>query len=190
MDETVDLYKKALAVYQRDPAPWSILYGVVLLAAIATAGLGAILVPNAIRATREALDEERPPDLQRLFVFGDDLLEDAIAVGGVIVGSMVAGSFLGPLASLVSILLGLAPPAVTEPSVGGLDALQLSVGYVQKEPVAVFVFGILSSLINTPAVCCFFPLFATLPITGIAHTLFYEKHRAAILMLPEPKELE
>ncbi len=181
MDESVELMKQSLAIYQRDPMQWSLMYGVCTVATIATAGLGIVLAPNAFRATAKAIEEERGPDLQELFNFHDTMMEDAIAVGGMFITSMVAGSFTGPLASLVAILLGLAPIAVTEPTVGGLDALQLSVGFAQKQPIPMFVHGILASLINLPAICCFFPIFFTLPVTAISQSLFYAKHRNEVL---------
>ncbi len=181
MDDSVELMKQSLAIYQRNPMEWSLMYGVATIATIATAGLGIVLAPNAFRATAKAIEEERGPELQELFNFHDTMMEDAIAIGGMAITSMVAGSFTGPLATLVSILLGLAPVAVTEPDVGGLDALQLSVGFAQKEPVPMFVHGILASLVNLPGICCFFPIFVTLPITAISQSLFYAKHRNTIL---------
>lgn len=178
-------FQQALAIYQRDPVAWSLLWGLFLGCTLVTFGIGSVLLPNCLRATRDAIRGECPPNLNGLFAFeGGKLMEDAIAAGGATVASMIAGSIVGPLATLVSIALAPAPAIVTEPDVGGIDALQLAVGYLQRQPVPVMVHGLISTVINIPGVCCLFPLLVTLPISGIAHWLFYEQHRAGILQLP------
>ena len=184
MDPHVDRFKKALALYQQHPMEWSLLYGVLLAIAVMSAGIGIVLAPNAIRATRDALKEERAPDVGRLFqVENDQIMEDAIAAFGLLVATLVAGSFTGPLATLVSIVLGLAPELVTEEEIGGIDALQMSAQYVQKQPGPVFIHGLIATVVNIPGACCLFPLIVTMPISAIAYWLFYEEHRDDILGL-------
>lgn len=186
-DQPVALYQRALTIYGKDPVSWSLLWGLFLGCTLITFGIGSILLPNAFRATRDALRDERGPDLNGLFQFPPNkLLEDAIAAGGVTVASMVVGSIVGPLATVVSMALAPAPAIVTEPDVGGIDALQLAVAYLQREPVPVMVHGLIGAVINLPGACCLFPLVVTLPISGIAHWLFYEQRREAILLNPRP----
>lgn len=183
VEDTVAHYKQALDIFQKDPVPWVLLYGAQLVISVFTFGLGTLLVPNVMRATRDALDNETAPDLGALFQF-DDFLEDAIAAGGLLVVTMVGSSIVGPLSTLLAMLLSYAPPAVTEKHVGGLDALQLSANYVIKDPVPVILHGLSGMVLNLPGLCCFFPLFVTLPITGIAHWLLYQQVRDGVLQIP------
>lgn len=182
MDPHVDRFNRALAIYRTHPAEWSMLYGVLLLVAICTAGLGCILLPSAIRLTRDAIREDRAPEPLKLFEFDTKTLpEDAIAAGALLVITMIAGSFTGPLATLAGIAFGVTPNIVTEDDVGGIDALSLSLAFLQKEPAPVFIHGFLATLVNLPGACCLFPLVVTIPISSIAYWLFYEDYRSNIL---------
>ena len=187
VDDILEIWKRAVAKYQEDPVAWSLLWGAAMGIAIATMGLGLVLAPNAYRVTRDALREDRSPDVADLFkVHTDLLLDDAIAAFGVLVALMVAGTFTGPVAVLAYVLLQMAPPAVTEPDVGGIDALQLSVAHMQRDPGAMLVQGLIANLVNLPVLCCLVPMVVTVPITGIAQWMFYEAHRREILQLPAP----
>ncbi len=187
VEDTLEIWKRAVAKYQDDPAAWSMLWGAAIAVALVTMGLGLVLLPNAFRATRDALRDGRPPELADLFRIDQDaILDDAIAAFGLLVGTMVAGTFTGPLAAFIGIVLQLAPPLVTEPDVGGIDALQLSVAEMQRNPPAMLVHGLVANVANLPALCCLVPLVVTAPITGIATWMFYEAHRREVLQLPEP----
>ena len=184
MREPVEIYKEALGVYQRDPASWSVLYGILILLMLFTGGLAVVLLPNALRATRNALADERSPDVAELFRINQkDILEDSIAGVGLLVATLIASSFTGPLATFIGIVLGMAPPAVTEAEVGGIDALQLSVAYMQENPGPMVIHGLIASVLGAAALCCFFPVFVTAPIAFIAHWMFYLEHRRGILQL-------
>lgn len=177
----VDLaqYQRALELYKQDFLAWTVLYGAYTAIAICTLGLGIVLGPNVFRATRDAIEEDRPPAFGALFRT-DRLVDDAIVVVAFFGASFAASWLIGPLSTAVSILLGLAPPIVADDRYGGVDALKLSFAKVLDDPVASVVHGMAGLVLTLPAVCCLFPLPFVLPIAGIATWLFYLERRDSI----------
>lgn len=178
---TTDLtqYTRALELYKRDFVAWTLLYGVYTAIGIGTLGLGVVLGPNVFRATRDAIEEDRPPTLATLFNT-DRLVDDVIVVVAFFAASFAASSLLGPLSVAVSILVGLAPPIVADDRYSGVDALKLSFAKVVDEPVPCITHSMVGLVLALPGVCCLLPLPFVLPIGGIATWLFYLDRRESI----------
>lgn len=175
-------YQRAVDIYRQDLVAWTLLYGVFTVVAIGTMGLGMVLAPNVFRATRDAIEEDRPPTLGLLFRT-DRIVDDATVVVAFFGASFAASSLLGPLATAVSILLGLAPPLVADDRYGGVDALKLSFARVLEAPMPAIVHGMAGLVLALPGVCCLLPFPFVLPIAGIATWLFYLEQREAFDVL-------
>lgn len=189
-DASIDLghYQRAIDLYKRDFVAWTTLYGAYAVVAFCTLGLGIVLGPNVFRATKEAIAEDRPPSLAPLFRT-DRIVEDAIVVIGFFGASFAASWLIGPLSMAVSILVGLAPPIVSDDRYSGIDSLKLSFAKVMDEPMPCIVHSLVGFALALPAVCCLFPLPFVLPIGGIATWLFYLERRESIDVLAEQQNI-
>jgi uncharacterized membrane protein len=184
-DTDLSNWSEALDIVKGAPVPWIVLFTVFTVVAVCTFGLGLVFGPNVMRMMRDALQAEASPELDfgRLFDLSN-VQEDALAVI-ILIGSVSALSFVvGPISSIIGVMLGYTPALVADGK-PAMDAAQTSVKWVIANPVPAGVQALVANVVFIPAIC-FFPVFpVVLPVGAIAMWRFYERNRPAMLELSE-----
>ncbi len=130
-----------------------IIFGLVFGVVVSfSGGLGGVLMPNAIRATRKAIAAGAAPEVGEMFVF-DTIVDDAIAVIGqsfaIFLGSLACG--VGALAAAPLVLF--APHIVSEGHYDGVGSLKVAVEHGKANLVGnlvqMLIIGIVLSLLSS-----------------------------------------
>lgn len=178
----MDHLKYAWEVVSQNLVGW-IIFGLVFGVVVSfTGGLGIILMPNAIRATRKAIGANAGPEVGELFVF-DTIADDAVTMVGQGVANMV-GSLLcgfGVLATAPIFLF--APYVVTEGSYDAMGSLKVSLEHGKANIVGnliqMLIIGIVLSIFGS--VTLGFGYIIATPIALVAFEHFYQEQRPHVL---------
>ena len=176
----MDYLKYGWEVVKKDLVPW-VIFGLVLGITLSF-GIGFFLMPNALRATRRAIEAGGAPGIGDLFNF-DNITDDAIVmfIASIAhtVGAMLCG--VGIFASLP--LMHFAPYLVAEGRYDAVSAAKASVEYGKGNLVGILLHLLLFGVLVNLAVylTCGIGGFIVAPIGLVAMDKYYLDHRDAIL---------
>lgn len=170
-------YRDAFGAVRRDPVPWVLVSTVWFAVTLLTCGMASLLFPAFTREVGAALAEGRGPRLGPAFDTsnaGQDLVNGAIWLGAMSIGSTVGGVG-GVIASAV---LQLLPSLAADDRYEPMDNARLAVKHALKHPTEHLVFLVVSWAGGFAAISTFFFLFPiVIPIITIAHWRWYESVR-------------
>jgi len=178
----MDHLKYAWEIVSQNLVCW-IIFGLVFGVVVSfTGGLGAVLLPNAIRATRKAIGGNAAPEIGELFVF-DTIADDAITVIGQgianMVGSLICG--IGVLATAPMFLF--APYVVTEGTYDAMGSLKVSMEHGKANLVGnliqLLIIGVVINVLIS--VTLGFGAIIATPIALVAFEHFYQEQRSHVL---------
>ncbi len=176
-----DHFKAAWPIVKANLVGWIIFILVFGIFNSFTGGLGVILMPNAYRAVRNAIVRQEGPSIGDLFNFDnfmDDLVAVIVWVGGISLGSLLC--FVG--APVVALLLFWMPMLAAEGKFAAFDAAKASLAHAKSNIGAIIMFYIAAMIVVfLAALCCYLPIFLAAPMVFVAHWLFYESQRDAIM---------
>lgn len=160
---------------------WLVLALVYAVVVVLTCGLGLLLVPNLMRATRNAIERGSGPDLMDLFDLSDVvslLLLALLSIGVSIVGQVLP--IVGPL--LAGIFLLWTTPLVVDGHYDVLTAAQVSVRAVSQRFAAPAIFTLVTTLmVFVSSWFCLVPLLVTVPVALVATWRYYQAETAELL---------
>jgi len=155
-----------------------------VLGILGSFGVGLLLVPNAMRAARDAIDSNSGPEIGALFNF-DNITDDAI---GMIIyfAAIFVGSFVVIGGLIASVLFAWVPMLLAENRVAGAESWKASLAHTKGNFVDILVFGVIATVINIAGgLACGLGTFITAPVTLVAGWLFYTSQRDQILQLAQ-----
>lgn len=171
-------YKNAWEIVKLNIGAWVIL-GLVYLV-VASVGVGIFLMPNLMRATRNALEKNQAPEMGELFNF-DHIAEDFMAMLFYSVAIFVGSLACGVGAYVAAVLFIWVPMLAAEGRFEPMDAMKVSMAHAKTMIAPIAIFLIIGSLINSVgATLCVVPMLVTLPMFFIAMWKFYRENEAAI----------
>lgn len=176
----MDHYKEAWSLIKPNLVSW-VIFGVVLgLVFSVTGGLGVVIYPNAMRATRDALKADRAPELGDLFKFdhlSDDLMAMIVYFAAAAIGGVV---LVGTLITMP--LVWWVPMLAADGRFAGVEAAKASFAHVKANFMPVFGFFILTIVVNSlGTMTCFIGTLITVPLTLVASWRHYEQMAQAII---------
>ena len=185
----MDHYKESWELIKGDLVPWIVLLFVFSLINSFTGGFGVFLLPNLFRATRNALNEQRAPEIGELFEFGeisDDIVTIVLQYIANMVGVMLC--IVGVFATMT--LFFWAPMLAAEGELAPMDAMKASFAHAKANFGEIFIFLLMGSLINMAGlmVCCV-GIFITIPVTFVAGWRFFESQKEAIMAAADAEGL-
>jgi uncharacterized membrane protein len=178
----MDHLKYAWEVVSQNLVGW-IIFGLVFGVVISfSGGLGVVLLPNCIRATRKAIGGNAAPEIGEMFQF-DNITDDIVVVLGQGVANMV-GSLLcgfGVLATAPIFLF--APYVATEGSYDGVSSLKVSLEHgkanIGCNLIQMLIIGVVLNIF-TMFTLGFGAIIAT-PLALVAFEHFYQEQRQHVL---------
>ncbi|MCO4760963.1 MAG: hypothetical protein KC502_05625 [Myxococcales bacterium] len=185
----MDQFKETWEMMKGDLVPWVILMLVFSLINSFTGGFGFLLVPNLFRTIRNALREERAPEMGELFQF-DDISDDLVTMILQSVANFVGFMLCFVGAIVTSVLFFWAPMLAADGDFAPMDAMKASMAHGKENFGEIIMFMIMAAVINTVGfmVCCV-GILVTAPLTVVAAWRFYESHRDAILAAADAQGL-
>ncbi len=142
--------------------------------------IGVLLVPNALRATRDALANNTAPEIGALFNF-DNIAEDAIGMVIFLI-AMVVGSLVVVGGMIASVLLIWVAPLLAEKRVAGAESWKASLAHAKGNFVEILIFGLIGGALTfVGLITCGLGLLVTVPVIMVATWKYYESNRAQIL---------
>lgn len=178
----MDYLKHGWSIVQQDLVGWIIVCVVFGLITSFTFGLGIVLLPNLVRATRVANKTGEAPALDALFKF-DDIVDDAIVVVGQQVAN-AAGSLACGIGALVTTPLFLfAPHVLAEGQYDGINSLKAAMEYGKSDIVGILVPLLVMSILISLAVTvtCGLAGLVAGPVFLVALEQFYQDVRNDLL---------
>ena len=184
----MDYLKYGWEVIKKDLVGWTVFS--VVFAIAASFGIGLFFLPNAIRATRKAVEAGTAPAMGELFSF-DRIADDATAMVGVLVVHSIGATLCGVGIFATIPLMHFAPYVVAEENYDGVGALKVSFEYGKANLMGVlgttFVVGLLAQV----------ALYATCGIAGlflpglmlVAMDKYYLEHRQGILTAAQQAQI-
>lgn len=178
----MDHLKYAWEVVSQNLVGW-IIFGLVFGVVVSfTGGLGAVLLPNAIRATRKAIAGNAQPEVGELFVF-DTIADDAVTMVGQgianFVGTLLCG--IGVLATAPIFLF--APYVVAEGTYDAMGSLKVSLEHgkanIAGNLIQMLIIGVVLNIFIS--VTLGFGAIIATPIALVAFEHFYQEQRAHVL---------
>ena len=177
----MDHFSSAWAVVKENLSAWIIFGLVYSLAVSITGGLAALLItPNVFRATRNALQQNRGPEIGELFNFdhvGDDIM--AMLLYGVAIGIGSVACGVGALAAAV--LFFWVPMLAADGHFGAMESMKASMAHAKGAIGPIVIFTLIAYALNSVAsLLCFLPILVTLPISIVAMWQYYQLEQGAI----------
>lgn len=175
----MDYIKAAWPIVKENLVGWVIyflVFGVTL-----GFGIGFFFIPNAFRGAMTAIDDNAAPEVGALFNF-DNISSDA--VGMVVFGfAYTLGMFACGIGALVVGVLGFFTPMIlAEGNHEPIDAIKASFAGSKEIAVQIFVFLIISSIVNmVGAMACYIGSLVTGPIVFVAAILYWRDVREQVL---------
>ena len=186
----MDNLKYGWSVVSQNLVGW-VIFGVVFGCVVSfTMGLGVVLMPNALRATRKAVLADAAPEVGELFQF-DQLKEDAI----VMVASMVAhsiGSMLCGIGALATLgMFFFAPYLESDGSCDASGAMRVSLEHGSKNLMPhlweLLVMTIIVSIVGT--VTFGLGYLVGTPVLLVAFEKYYQDTRGEIYAVAKTASL-
>lgn len=164
---------------------WVIFSVVFMLVVSFTFGLGVVLVPNAMRCVRDAIDSSSAPEIGGLFNF-DNITDDAIGMIISMVANMVGSMLAGIGAIITGVLFFWIAPLLADKRVAGAESWKASLAHTKGNFVDILIFTLVASVVNmVGSLACGLGLLVTIPVTLAATWLFYADQRDQILQLAQ-----
>ena len=176
-----DHLKAAWPIVKANLVGWIIFVVVFGIVNSFTGGLGIILMPNAYRAVRNAIVRQEGPSIGDLFNF-DNFMDDLVAMlvyfGTIFIGTWLC--FIG--APIAMILFFWMPMLAAEGKFAAVDAAKASMAHAKGNIGAIVMFLIGAWIaIFLGTLCCYVGVFVAAPVVFVAHWMFYESQRDAIM---------
>lgn len=173
----LDYFKRGWAEVQENLVGWIVLYTVFVAIALATCGLGGLLMPNVMREIRDVHEQRRPPELGALFRM--DRISNDIINYLVYFGAMTLGGAAGGIGgTIAAVALQFQMPLAAEDRYQPLDNAKLSVKHVMEHLGDHVVFMLASTALGMlAALTCLLALPLVGPVIGMAHWLWYLDNR-------------
>lgn len=180
----MDNFTAAWSVVKENLSAWIIVGLVYTLAISITGGIAALLItPNLFRATRNALAQNRGPEMGELFNFdhiGDDIMAMLLYGVAVGIGSIACG--VGALAAAV--LFFWVPMLAADGRLGGMEAMKASLAHAKGAIAPIIIFTLIAYALNMVAsLVCFLPVLVTAPVTFVAMWQYYQREQDAIYQM-------
>lgn len=185
----MDHYKESWELIKGDLVPWIVLLFVFSMVNSFTGGLGMFLLPNLFRAVRNALAEQRSPEIGELFEF-DAITDDVVTVILQNIANMIGMMVccVGIFATMV--LFFFAPMMAADGDLAPMDIMKGSMAFAKANFGEIFTFILVGALVNfAGALLCGIGTFVTIPVTFVASWRFYEMHKEAILAAADAEGL-
>jgi len=183
-------YQRALEHYGQHPVPWILFNALYLTISAFIPVLGGLaLMPNLIRETTAAMEEERAPDIGALFDvsnLGDDLVTMSLYAGAQVVGLFMC--LVGwPVAW---VLFWMAPEISADRMVGPVDAMKLSAAFVLRNPLAIVAMIVTNLVILSFGSALFgLGIFLAMPIVTLSWSAWLIERRPELRALAEQKRM-
>ncbi len=185
----MDHFKESWEIIKPDLVPWVVLFLVFSILNSFTGGLAVLLIPNLYRTCRDALREQRAPEIGDLFNF-DEVGDDIVTMVLQYIANMVGALFCGIGALVTGVLFFWAPMLAAEGEFAPVDAMKASMAHAKANFGEIFMFLLVGMILNFVGVlvCCV-GILVTVPVTFVAMWRFFEQHKAAIMAAADAEGL-